>query len=105
MQSEYVAEFSIVALGLEMTTGRAIDQLHGDANPATCLPDAPLKDVSDIQLAGSLNDFNGFAFEGEGGIPSDYENGRNLGEVGDNVLGDAVTEVLLFWIAAHVGEG
>ena len=44
------------------------------------------------------------ALEGEGGVAGDDRQRRHLRQVGDDVLGDAVAEIFLLGIAAHVDE-
>lgn len=42
---------------------------------------------------------------GEGRIPGDHDQLVEAGQLGDDVLGDAVAEISLLRIAAHVVEG
>ena len=46
-----------------------------------------------------------FAFVGEGRVPGDDHQVLKAGQLGDEVLGDPVGEVLLLRIARHVVEG
>ena len=61
--------------------------------------------MADIQLLGNLGHVDRLALEGEGGVAGDDGERGRLRQVGDDVLGDAVAEVFLLRIAAHVGEG
>ncbi len=60
--------------------------------------------MADIELARHIGDLHALALEGEGGVAGDDEEGRDLAKVGDDVLADPVREILLFGIAAHIGE-
>ena len=60
--------------------------------------------MADVELVSHLFDVWRFAFETEGGVARDNRQRRDLGEVGDDVLADAVAEVLLLRVIAHVGE-
>src|SRR5262249_16013583 len=81
-----------------------VDQLCGDAHAPAGLAYAALDDISDLQSLGYLTDVDGLALEGEGGVARQHVERGDLGQVGDDVLGDAVAEVFLLRIAAHVGE-
>ena len=105
LEGEDIGEDPIESLGPEMAARRGIDQLGGYANPVSRLPDAALEDIADLQLAGELVDLHGLALEVEGRVAGNDEDRRNLGEVGDDVLGDAVAEIFLLRIAAHIREG
>ena len=61
--------------------------------------------MADLQLARNLTDVDVLAFEGEGGVARDNGKGRNLAEVGDYVFADAVGEIFLLGITAHIGKG
>ena len=46
-----------------------------------------------------------FAFVGKRGVAGDDKETGNLGEVGGDVFGDAIAEIVLLGIVAHVDEG
>src|SRR5262245_51227473 len=81
-----------------------IDQLRRDPHAPTGLTHTALYDMPNLQPLGHLTSVDRLALEGEyGGARHDVERG-NLGQVGDDILGNAVAEVLLLRVAAHVGE-
>src|SRR6476661_1325893 len=82
----------------------AIDQLCRDPDAAAGLADTTFEDVAHTKLPRDLFHIEHFAFVGKGGVPSDHRERRNLREVGDDVLANAVAEILLLRIAAHVHE-
>ena len=98
-------EVAVVFFGPEMVATDAIDQLSGDANPLARLAHAAFKDVTGAKFLRHLAHIRRFALVGKGRIS------RNDGERapgcqgGDDVLGQPVAEILLFRVAAHVGEG
>src|SRR3984893_2001601 len=57
------------------------------------------------QLLADILHFYRFALVGEGGGPGDNEEVRESGERGGQIIGDAVAEIFLLAIPAHVGEG
>src|ERR1700687_2242593 len=60
--------------------------------------------MTDVELPRDLRRVDVLALEREGGIARGDPKRRDLGEVRDDVLADAVRKVLLLRIAAHVGE-
>src|SRR5262249_34404618 len=104
LQRKYVVQIPIVALGPDMTVFDSIDQLRRDSNPAGHLAHATFDDISDVQLAGDDASTDRLPLKSKGCVPLQYVQGVHLGQIGDNVLGDAVAEVFLLRIAAHVGE-
>src|SRR5216683_723625 len=92
-------------LGPQMVAGGGIHQLGGDAHLAVGLAYAALQHVRHSQLAAYVLDFCRFTLVGEGRGAGDYEQVRKSGERGGQVVGDAVAEIFLVSVAAHVGEG
>src|SRR5438034_259606 len=104
LQREDVIEVAVVALGPDVPAGRAVDQLRRDPYPATGLARAALQNVVDLELARDLRNVDVLALEHERRVARGDPQRGHLGEIRDDVLGDAVREVFLFRIAAHVGE-
>ena len=69
------------------------------------LAHAALDHVADAEFFGDLLHMDGFALVDEGRVARDHEEPAQLGQRGDDVLADAVGEIVLLRIAAHVGEG
>jgi hypothetical protein len=84
--------------------GGRVDELRGDPDPASGLADATLEHVAHAEALADLADIDVLALEREGRVAGDDEELRELRQRGDDVLGNAVGEILLFGIAAHVGE-
>ena len=104
LQREDVAQVAVVALGPDVVAGGAIDQLRGDAHAAARLAHAALEHVLHLELARHLRHVDELALVHERAVARDDGQRRDLAQVGDDVLGDAVAEVLLLGIAAHVDE-
>src|SRR5271170_8305735 len=81
-----------------------IDQLSVDPELIARPPDAPFKHVSDPQVAVDLLGIGRLCPVGERGIARDHEHVRESREVGRQILGDPVREILLLWIVAQIGE-
>ena len=65
---------------------------------------AALQHEAHAELAADLLHLHRLALVGERRVAGDHEQARDLRQVGDHVLGDAVAEILLLGIAAHIGE-
>ena len=98
-------ELPIVALGPAVGASRGIDELGGDADAIASAANAAFEHVADAELATDLSDVGGLALVLEARIAGDDEQLGEARELGDDVFGDAVAEVFLAWVAAHVGEG
>jgi len=64
----------------------------------------PLEDIADTKVAAGLLEVDGFSFVGECGVARDDEKPAPFRQCSDNVLGNAVDEILLLGIATHVVE-
>jgi hypothetical protein len=104
LQREDVVQVPVVALGPDVIVARCEDQLCGDPYAAARLAHAPFQHVTHVELARDLRDFDVPALVDEGAVARNDDERRDLGQVRDDVLGDAVAEIFLFRIAAHVGE-
>jgi hypothetical protein len=104
LQREDVVQVAIVALGPQMAVGRALDQLCRDAHAVARFAHAALENMRDIELAGDLSDIDSLRLERERRVARDDGERGHLAQIGDDVLGDAVAEIFLLRIAAHVDE-
>ncbi len=88
-----------------MAVGGAVDQLGGDAHAVARLAHAAFEHMGDLELPRDLRQIDMPAFERESRIARDDGERADLAEVGDDVFADAVGEVFLLLVIAHVGEG
>jgi hypothetical protein len=105
LEREDVVQAAVVAIGPEMPAAAAVDQLDGDAHAVPGLAHAALEDMADAERARRLTHFDRLALVGEDRVARDHEQRGHARQVGDDVLGEAVGEILLLGIAADVGEG
>ena len=99
-----IGEVAVVALAPQMGAGRRLDELRGDAHAVTRLAHASLEHIADAQIAPDLLDVDGLALVDEARVARDHEQPAPFRQCRDDVFADTVGEVLLFGIAAHVGE-
>ncbi len=105
LHREYVGKIAVVALGPDMAAGGDVVELCGDAHAVAALAHAALDHVADAEFLGDLLQVHGLALVDERRIACDHEEPAQLGQCGDDVLADAVGEIVLLRIAGHVGEG
>ena len=104
LQREYVAQLAIVALGPQMLAICRIDQLDGDAHGIARLADTALDDVTRTEFAPHVANIGAQALVRKGRVTRDDLDPGYPRNIGDQILGHAVGEILLLGIAAHVGE-
>ena len=81
-----------------------VDQLRGDPHPVAGLAHAALEHVADAERLGHVRHGDRCLLVDEGRVAGDDVQLGQLREIGDDVLADAVGEILLLGIAAHVVE-
>src|SRR5215470_17025692 len=104
LNSEDVDEFAVVSLGPTVRAGRGIDELRRDADAVAAAPNAALQYISCAQLPPDLPDIDRLALVLEGRIARDNHELRKPRQLGRNVLGNTVAEIVLLRIAAEVSE-
>src|SRR6185437_5614062 len=80
-------------------------QLDVDAYAFAAPAHAALDHVADTQLAADGLHVDRFRLVDEAGVTGDDEQLRELREIGDDVVGQAVAEIALVGIAAQIVEG
>ncbi|MCZ7599457.1 MAG: hypothetical protein M5U09_19420 [Gammaproteobacteria bacterium] len=101
---EYVVQRTVESVRPHVMSVLRVDELSGDANMIAGPSNAPFENVPRAQLRSDLLDANRSSFIGKGRISRDYRKSAKVGQRGDDVLRDAVTEILLRRIPTHVGE-
>ena len=81
-----------------------VNELRSDAHTVAALAHTALHDVAGAEFLCDLLEVVRLPPEGEAGVTRDHRKGTPEREVRDDVFGDAVREVLLLRIAAHVRE-
>src|SRR5262249_60609611 len=78
------------------------DRLRSYPHAIARFAHAAFQDMAAVQSARDLAHVHRLALEGERGVAGADEQRRYLGEIGDDVLADAVGEVFLLRLAAYV---
>ena len=105
LQGKDVCERTVVALGPEVSAGGGVDQLRDDAHLIAGFLHTAFQHVAHAQFFPDVLHVGGFAFVGEGGVTRDDKQVGNAGEVTGEHFGDAVAEVVLLGVFAHVVKG
>src|SRR5438876_5676907 len=82
----------------------AVDELSGNPHARSRLSNASFQDKGDAKLVTYLLHLYRFTFVNKRRVTGDNEKAGDLRQVSDDVLGDAVTEIFLFRVAAHIVE-
>ena len=99
-----ILDLSQVALGPAVCASTGVDELRADADAITAAADAAFQHVADTQFATDLADIDRFALVLEAGVARDDEQLREPRQLHNDVICDAVREIALLGIAAHIGE-
>src|SRR2546430_16214966 len=83
----------------------AIDQLRIDTDSRAHPPDAAFEDEANVQFTRDLLHVHGNATIPERGRARAHRKAAPTRELGHDVLGASVAEIILLRITAHVGEG
>ena len=104
LDREDVVELSIVALRPAVLLRRHVDELHGDSDPVSYLPNAALQDRPDPQLLADLSDRFGCRAVLGHGRSGDHPEPADLRADRDQFLRQAVGEVLVPGVRADIGK-
>ena len=78
-----------------MIAGLRVDKLDIDAYAARVALDRAFEHVTDAELLADFPGVDILALEAEGGVARDHERAAQPGEVGGEIFGDAIGEIVL----------
>jgi hypothetical protein len=87
-----------------MKTIRDLDELGRDPNTITRLANTSLENMVDIEPPADLSEFDILPSEKEGGRAARHLHPRHVRQHVDDLLRQTVTEKLVLFVCAHVGE-
>ena len=102
LDREHVLELPIEGLGPERLTGVGADQLSRDPQVIAGAANAAFEDVRHFEFRGNRRNVVGLTLEGERRGAGDHLEARGLAKLLDEFFGEAVGEVLLVLLLAHV---
>jgi hypothetical protein len=87
-----------------MGVGRRLDQLGGHPNPVSLPPHRAFDDVTDPERLGDLRQGERRALERHHAGAGDHLEALDLGQLADDLFGDALAEILVPGVAVQVVE-
>ena len=88
-----------------MIASLGVDELDIDPHTAPAALHRAFEHIAHVQFAADLLHVIGLALVGERGVACDHERASDAREIGGKALGHAIDEIVLFGIAADIGEG
>ena len=104
LQFEQVGHVFLEAFGPEMRARLGVDELGVDAHPVLIALHRAFEHIAHAEFLADLLGVDGLALEGERRVARDHEAVADARQVGGEVLGDAVGEIILARIAGEVLE-
>ena len=105
LDGEDVLESPIEFLRPEMVAGGDVEELGRDAELVLDLADTALEHRGHAQAAPDLTDVHGLELDRKGRALGRHLEVADLGQGGDNLLGQALAEIFLVFLGAEVCEG
>ena len=105
LEGKDVVHISVVPLRPHVTAGKRVNELSGKSHSVANAADATFQYELGAQLTADALHVNILASILEGGVARDDNQQVKARQLGNDVFGDSVAEILLLGIAAHVGEG
>ena len=102
---EDVGDVPVVTLGPKVGTRPTVHQLRGDAHAVSRTPNTAFEHMAHAEVPRNYLYAHGAPLIHERRTPRDNENAPQFRQLGDDVFGDAVREMLLLSVARHVDEG
>src|ERR1700730_13752049 len=88
-----------------MRAALGIDQLHVDQHLIAASSYAAFHDIANPQIAPDMFSIDSLALVGKGCVAGDHEAPRNPRQIGRQIIGNAVREILLVRVVRKVREG
>src|SRR5208337_567836 len=104
LQLEYVGDVLFETIGPKMGAARRVDQLRVDAHSALVALHRSFEDVSHAKLLADLLGVDVLPLERESRVAGDHETAANARQIGGQILGYAISEVILVRVVREVGE-
>ena len=101
---EELLDAAIETLAPQMVAWYGVNQLGGDANPAAHCTDTAFDDVAHAEVTCDAADVKGLVAILKRRVPGNHEQRTGARQFGDDVFSDAIGEILLLRLAAHIGE-
>ena len=104
LKLETIFHFAIVALGPHRKIGLRIDELRGDAKTIACAAEAAGENVGGTELLADLLRRDLLIAKRQDCVTRESVQAADFRKFGDDVFGDAVAKVFVFFRAAEILE-
>src|SRR5260370_33799066 len=104
LDGKNVGQVAIIPICPNMSAVVAIDELTCYAHASARLSNTAFQNEIDAEALRHLRDFHSFALIGKSRVARHDKQPRHLRQISDDVLGNPITKIFLFQIAAHVDE-
>ena len=104
LDGKHVRHMTVVALRPAVGAADRVDQLRRHAQSFAVAADAALDHVANAQLLADPAHVDRTALVLERGVACDHDQAGEPRQLSDDVVGDAVAEILLAWITGDVLE-
>ena len=104
LHRKHIDQVSVEAFRPYMVASGRLHQLSADANPIARATHAPLQDIADPKGTTDLLGVHHLPLVRERRVAGNYKEPPKLGQRCDQVVGDAIREVLLVTVAGHIVE-
>src|SRR5215469_4177379 len=105
LKLEDVLKRSFESISPKIRASESVDQVSGNAYSLARLSNRTLQHVPDAEFTTDLLHIDCLALVGERAVARDHEQPADAAERGDDLLDHSVSEVLLFRVTTHIGEG
>ena len=104
LQLAELAALAVEPVGPDMRAGLGRDELGVDRDLLAEAAHAAFEHIAHAEFAPDLLGVDGLALVGEGGVAGDDETVRQMREIGSEVVGEAIREIVLFLVAVQIFE-
>src|SRR5215510_9933942 len=104
LNRENVLNQAVIALGPAVSPSSGVDQLRRDTNFVAGASDTAFQHIAHSEFASDLPHVYCSALVLEAGVAGDDKQLRETGQLGNDVLNDAVDKIFLLWVSAQIGE-
>ena len=104
LQREQIPDIAVEPFRPELGAGRRIDQLGIDPHFLARTLHAAFDDIAHVELMADPARVDFLALVGKGGVARDHDAALDPRQIGDQIVGNAVGEILLLRVVAEIGE-
>src|SRR5215468_7487121 len=101
---EHIGHFAIISVGPKMISIRDVDELHGNAQAISGAANTALENRADVQRPSDFADVQSLSTKSKRRSARGHAKAFDSVELVDQFFCEAVTEILVFLVSAHICE-